>query len=481
VNSTKNFAKHYAARRSVLLAGLLLLPGISFPLVLNMAFTPDVNGVDEAPKPVRVGIIQAGRIVGPDLPSRFRGVVVPRRESNLAFRRPGRIELIRVEAGDSLSKGQIIAELDAQDLKAQLRIAESELELARAELQEAIEGPRSQTITSAEARVAQLQARYRASQRRLERRKQLAAADAVSQEEIQDESLLAEQLAENVREAQAELEQLQEGTRVEQINAAQARVARAEASVGLVEVQLRDSRIVAPFDCVIAERFVDEGTIVDPAAAVVEVMERPPLEAIFGLPPEVAREVRVGQQVAISIGKNVDERVQPGLERSSAMEGVVAGAVVRRQPRIDPITNTREVVVQFDTEDPALCGLPAALWLPTDSIEPAISTLNANQLEAKIWIPSEALVRGVRGLWAVYVLATMDQASDSKTVLGTAELRDVQVVQTAGLLTQIAGDIDTTDWLITQGLHRIGPGVHVAGIPREAEKAWSHSAEGTDR
>ncbi|MEM9754155.1 MAG: biotin/lipoyl-binding protein, partial [Planctomycetota bacterium] len=231
-----------------------------------------------------MGATPVGRLGSPDLVSSYRGIVIPRREADLAFRRSGRIESLNVDAGDSVKRGAVLGVLDIADLKASYAVAKSELAVARAEYEEALAGPRNQTIRAAEARVAQLAAQELAARKRLDRRRQLSRTNASSEEELENETYSVARLKANVDEAKSQLEELREGTRREQIEAARSRVEMAKASLELIRVQLADSRLVAPFDCLVGTRFLDEGAMASPNTATLSVIETPPLEARFGLP-----------------------------------------------------------------------------------------------------------------------------------------------------------------------------------------------------
>jgi HlyD family secretion protein len=246
------------------------------------------------------------------------------------------------------------------------------------------------------------------------------------------------------------LEELLAGTRNEQVKAARARVSMARAAAELTKVQLRDSQIKAPFDCVVGERLVDEGTIVGPNQIVVSILEKPPLEASFGVPADAAERLRIGQTANLSIGKN------------SLDQPTIVGRVVRLQPKVDSITRTREVVVEFDTEEISLIGQSATLWLdretPTNEVTSGAST--------RFWIPSEALVRNVRGLWGLYVAKT--NRSDAADVVESGQeidaivgLTDAKIIQTAGLMSLVEAYVEPSCLVVADGTHRVGPNVKI--------------------
>ena len=60
----------------------------------------------------------------------FPGKLLPAHQSNLAFEIPGKINVINVDIGDAVKKGQILAELDNREATAQLKQAKAKYDLA---------------------------------------------------------------------------------------------------------------------------------------------------------------------------------------------------------------------------------------------------------------------------------------------------------------------------------------------------------------
>ena len=76
-------------------------------------------------------------------------------EARLGFRVQGRIEAIRVDEGDAVKKGQVLAVLDAEDQKAALAKAEAQAAYSRAVVRELENGSRPEDVEKARARVQQ--------------------------------------------------------------------------------------------------------------------------------------------------------------------------------------------------------------------------------------------------------------------------------------------------------------------------------------
>ena len=74
-------------------------------------------------------------------------------ETDLGFKVPGKIAVIRFQEGDEIKSGQVVAELEAQDLRQDVAQAEAALGTARANLAKLLAGSRPQEKREAAAGV----------------------------------------------------------------------------------------------------------------------------------------------------------------------------------------------------------------------------------------------------------------------------------------------------------------------------------------
>jgi RND family efflux transporter MFP subunit len=93
-----------------------------------------VSGVAKPERPVQV---QRIAFENGDSRREFVGVVQPRHETDLGFRVAGKLIARAVNVGDHVRNGDIVARLDAQDLRLQVESAEAELAAATSSLAQA--------------------------------------------------------------------------------------------------------------------------------------------------------------------------------------------------------------------------------------------------------------------------------------------------------------------------------------------------------
>lgn len=177
------------------------------------------------------------------------GRVVACRSSELGFERGGRLERVIVDDGDRVEAGDVLAELDQRQLRAERK-------------------QRAAQLADVEAQLALARATTRRTQA-------LRASDHVSTAQL-DEAVHGEE-------------------------ALVARRAAAQAALEVTEVALALSEIRAPYAGQVTSRLADEGTVVAPGQAILHLIEDGVLELRLGVPPASADALRTGTRIEADI------------------------------------------------------------------------------------------------------------------------------------------------------------------------------------
>ena len=371
---------------------------------------------------VPVATIAAQRVESYARQRSYTGLLREARRSQLSFQRSGELLELMVDEGQVVVTGQALGRLDERHIRARRAQIEAQIAEAKAVLEELVAGPRQETIAAkrAELRAQQSQRQVLAGQ--LERRKQLVKSASVSREEY--ETFLFDYEAAVAREdvVKRQLDEMLAGTRVEKITAQRARLAQLDAQLTDIVHDLEDARLVAPFAGRVAERFVDEGTIISAGTPVLEVIDDTHLEAWVGLPPTAALTLQVGQQHELLIaGKHIRAKV-----RSVA-------------PDVQQSTRTRNVTLRLLSDEHEVFPGQVARLAVTEEV-PA----------AGYWVPTTALTRGTRGLWSLFVVED-----------DVVTRRDVELLDTVGADSFVRGTLQSGDEVVASGAHRIVVGQHV--------------------
>ena len=172
----------------------------------------------------------------------FTGVTTASRSSSLGFPMTGRITEIRVDVGDYVDTGDVLASLDNRDILAELAEIRAQQREAVAELT---------LSTNSAARQLKL---YNAGH---------VSKQVVDEHEAKEEVALA---------------------KVNSLNAQQDRL----------EVQMDLLFLSAPYSGIVTHRLMDEGTIATPGAAVFQLTEVDSLEATIGISVEATKGLYLG-------------------------------------------------------------------------------------------------------------------------------------------------------------------------------------------
>ncbi|MBE9157088.1 efflux RND transporter periplasmic adaptor subunit [Nodosilinea sp. LEGE 06152] len=236
-----------------------------------------------------------------------RGSVVAVTTVNLSPKTAGRLEALYVDQGAVVAAGQVLARMEVGTLEAELAQRRAQLAQAEAEYDRTVAGNRPEAIRRAESQVASAQAQVALATSQRDRFRDLAAQGAISQNELDQYETEARNAAASLNEAQQQLAETASGSRPEEIAAAAAAVAAAKAQVDIVQTQLGEATIRAPFDGVVTQTYATVGAIVTPttsASATASATSSSILALSAGLEVEVeVAEASIGQ---VAVGQTVE-------------------------------------------------------------------------------------------------------------------------------------------------------------------------------
>ncbi|MEZ6040923.1 MAG: efflux RND transporter periplasmic adaptor subunit [Planctomycetaceae bacterium] len=406
------------------------LPGRSS--VSGESIAPDSPGITDSPgvteMPVEVDtlrhVTQASRQLV------FTGTLRAARRSGLGFERSGRLEQVFVDEGESLRKGEPIANLDQRQLQIQIRETQARLAQQQAVLDELTAGPRKETIEAAAAELDALKAEAELRQLTLTRTQELSKRDAAARQNVDDALFGWKMMAAKRDSAARRLEELTAGTRAEQIAGQQASVQILESQLERLRLEEKDSTLLAPFDGIVVQRLADEGTMLTAQQSVIELLETGRMEAHIGIPTAVVPVVRASEYLVLSVD---------GRDLTGNLRQVL--------PQVDPTTRTQSAIIDLRGEnaflaDGQIVKLRLSESMDTDGYR----------------VPVSALSSGSKGLWSLAVVETTEEGRE------IVRLRPVEVVLTEGETVVVRGAVDGGERFVRQGAHRLTDGQRIHQI-----------------
>lgn len=202
-------------------------------------------------------------------------------------------------------------------------------------------------------------------------------------------------------------------------------MAALRARIAGVDVRLEKSVLTAPFRARIGARLADPGQTMGAGQAAMVLFDAAPAQARVGLPPQLADDLSVGQNVMVNMG------------------GVVLSATIRQiRPDLDPNTRSRSVVLALEPGVDPVLGDTVALFL-TQRVE-----------DPGFWAPLSSLREGVRGSWSVMAV---EVTPEGDRMLPAA----VEVIHTDGARVFLRGMLPPGARIVAEAPDRVAPGQFV--------------------
>ncbi len=237
----------------------------------------------------------------------FPGKLLPSEQSKLAFEIPGKINIINVDIGDEVKKGQILAELDGREASAQLEQAKAKYDLAK-----------------------QVLIRY----------KDLRSQGHISIQDLDNAN--SEELI-------------------------------AKSQYDFYKVKFEQTKLLAPFDGFIQNRFLDTGSVINGGVPIIEILDSTNVKAHISIPISYTNNLEIGNEYLFKIGNKE-----------------VIGYLERLAPMTPGGSDNRLAIFNFNSFfDP---GSIAQLKL-------SMTTSGRGT-----WVPIKSLSQSEQGVWAIYTI-----------------------------------------------------------------------------
>ena len=221
------------------------------------------------------------------------------RQVELSFRVPGKIAEVRVDEGDRVKTGDVLAVLDAKPYRDILAKAVAERDVALANMKKYHAGYRSEEVAQARALVAQLEAQVENARHLAHRRRTLLHDAAVSVEESESAAFSRDALTAELQKARKALELQVSGYRAEDVAAAEGSYQAAQASVDKAQTDLADTRIVCPSEGRVLSRVREPGAMAEAGATLLVVSLDRPVWVRAYVPESALGRVHLGMPVRV--------------------------------------------------------------------------------------------------------------------------------------------------------------------------------------
>jgi membrane fusion protein, multidrug efflux system len=300
-----------------------------------------------------------------------QGALFAKESVVLSNKMPGYVNKVLVDFGDKVKAGQVLAEMEREELELQ--------------------------VDAADSAVKQAQATYIRAQGEYERAQQL----------------FAEQIVPPQRRDAAEAE----------YKVAQAAVRSAEKALAITQKRLRDTRVVSPVDGFVQQRFVNAGEYLAAASKLLEVVIVNPLKLRTPVPERYARLAHIGLPLRIEVDALPGESFNGTLTRIAAGVDHATRSLLVEGEIPNPDGKLRPGYFAHIT---GVMGEEVALFIPKAGLYrfagvDRIFVITGNTVssrEVKSGVEQESLVEIAEGLseQEAVAVSSLDRLADGMTV-----------------------------------------------------------------
>ncbi len=377
----------------------VLVPFLVFSLLIPMGCKTKKKSQAgekvEKPVPVKIATVRSKELW---VTTESVGTVKPNMMVMLKSKIPGKITRIHVREGTMVRRGQVLVELDPVDYELAVKNARAALKASRFALQEA-------KINLEEI-----------------------AADWRRYKRLYEKKVIAKQKWDHMNAGYRKAKILKD--------LAAARVARAEVALDVALTNLKNTKLVAPFDGVVAKRLVDPG------------------DRVYTMPPTVLMvlmdisRIKVVTDISEKELSHVHSGASATVRFDAYPRALFAGKITRIYPDVDPVTRNFTVEIGLDNRDGKLrAGMFAHVGIRLRKVEGTV-------------IPRSAMLK-IPGTGVFYAFKVED---------GTVRKINLEVGITAGSSVQVLKGLKAGDRVVTVGNTRLKTGTKIEIIGEEITK-----------
>ncbi len=332
----------------------------------------------------------------------YTGELKAAQDASVSSKIGAKITNIRVDIGDFVSAGTVLATLDGTDYHNAYNQALAAYNSAVAAYNNVANGSTEQSKISVNQALSNAQTAYDNALADYERQKQLFEIGAISQVAFDacktqlDTAKLALETAQQNHDLTTNV--VAPGS----VKSAEASVASAKAALDTASSNLGNTSITAPISGYIASNTAKIGQMASPGVELFAISNSNSVDVEVNVTASVIPYIEVGTPAQINV--------------SSASVKDVEGMVTVASPVKNPKTGMYTVRVTIDNTDGKLMvGMPAEITLTTDTAVNSIA------------IPSEALLEDNEGQTYVYVVGKDNKAVRKNVEIGIEDIEFTQI------------------------------------------------------
>ncbi len=299
------------------------------------AASPESKGQPRPVKTVKVAEMPIGQTVT------VNGTLAAYDHTTLSIKVPGRLQMISIDLGSVVHKGQAIAQVEQQDYQLRVQQAEAALAQARARLGLSPDGADDRVTAEETGTVRQAKAVLEDAKSKRDRAAKLVQQGVIPHAEFDTVE----------SEYKVALSRYQDS--LEEIRNRQGLLAQRRSELALARQQLADTIVYAPLEGVVQEKKASVGEYLAAGAPIVNIVRIDPLRLQVNVPERESHGIRNGQSVRVTVEGDAEvylgyvKRLSPTISEQNRVLAVEAD--VRNNGRLRPGAFVRAEIVTDQT------------------------------------------------------------------------------------------------------------------------------------
>ncbi|MFE8153421.1 efflux RND transporter periplasmic adaptor subunit [Brenneria goodwinii] len=235
---------------------------------------------------------------------------VDAQEVIVASKASGRVMERHVQRGDDVKAGQLLITLENAELVAQLRAAEAARDQAKSLLDQSEHGTREESIRNLRATLAQAQAAYQNALHEYNRQAGIAAKGFASASALDSAREARDSALQQVKAAQANLDEGLHGDRPEQRENYAAALRQAEQQLLEIKAQSDELQVRAPVDGEVGPIPAEVGVLLSASSPLITLVRVPQAWFVFNLREDILAGVRKGDRITLRVPALNDRMIE---------------------------------------------------------------------------------------------------------------------------------------------------------------------------
>jgi len=329
-------------------------------------------------------------------------IVYPVNQSPISSKISAPIRKLYVERGDRVRPGQLLAELESQDLVA--AVNEAKAAWAQADIAvQAVNAGVPHELNKVQIEIDGAKSAVADQQRIYDHRQDLFKQGAIADKDVKDAAFSLEQAKNQQKAAEAKVQDYRGPAKDQELKAAEAARDAAKSKIDSANVSLGYARIISPIEGIVTDRPVFVGDAAVSGVPLMMVMDTSRIIARIHVSPQEAGVLHPGLPANLIV---------PG---STAKPG--SGTITQISPAVDTGSTTVEVWVES--------GNPNGLLKPGMTLR--VEAIVKSNPKALV-IPAVAVLTASNGNTSVIVVDAENKPHSKPVTLGIRDGANVEVV-----------------------------------------------------